>query len=163
MRGYGAAELTGARLWSLVALRWLVGWHFLYEGLAKVLNPYWTSAGYLASATGPLDGGFVWLASHPGRLQAVDLLNEVALIAIGVALLVGVGTRLATWAGVVLVALYYLAHPPWIGVDSAIPQEGSYLIVNKTLVELGALLVLLAFPTAHRVGLAGWARAGEAR
>jgi thiosulfate dehydrogenase [quinone] large subunit len=163
MKRYGVVDPAGAQLWSLVALRWLIGWHFLYEGLAKVFNAYWTSAGYLASATGPLEGFFVWLASHGGRLQAVDLFNKAALIAIGIALLAGVGARLATWAGVALLAMYYLAHPPWIGADSAIPQEGSYLIVNKTLVELGAMLVLLAFPTSHVVGLARWARGGQER
>ena len=29
---------------TLVALRMLIGWHFCYEGIAKLLNPYWTSA-----------------------------------------------------------------------------------------------------------------------
>lgn len=159
MRGSGRA-LGGWQLWSLVALRWLVGWHFLYEGVAKLLNPYWTSAGYLSSAEGPLSGFFVWLASHPGRLQATDLINEAALIVIGLALIVGFGTRLATLAGVVLLALYWLAHPPMPGTESAIPQEGSYLIVNKTLVELGALVVLWAFPTAHLVGLRRWLQGG---
>ena len=32
-------------------------------------------------------------------------------------------------------------------------MEGSYLIVNKILVELGAMLVVIGFPTAHQVGL----------
>lgn len=157
----GGHSLAGLQLWSLVALRWLVGWHFLYEGLAKMLNPYWTSAGYLASAEGPLSQAFVWMASHPGRLQAVDLTNKFLLMAIGLALLLGFGARLATLAGVVLLALYYLAHPPLLGIESGVPQEGSYLFVNKVLVEIGALVVLFAFPTAHIVGLARWVRGGE--
>lgn len=156
-----AAAYSGLQLWSLVALRWLVGWHFLYEGLAKMLNPYWTSAGYLSSAEGPFADFFVALVSHPGRLQAVDLLNKAALVGIGAALLLGFGSRIAAALGVVLLALYYLAHPPLVGLESAVPQEGSYLIVNKVLVELGALVVLFAFPTAHLVGLARWVRTGE--
>lgn len=155
MNGSGRA-LVGMQLWSLVALRWLVGWHLLYEGVAKILNPYWTSAGYLSSAEGPLSGLFVWMASHPGRLQAVDLANKLLLVVIGLALIVGFGTRLATIAAIALLALYYLAHPPMPGSESAIPQEGSYLIVNKTLVELAALVVLWAFPTSHLVGLQRW-------
>ncbi len=82
-------------------------------------------------------------------------------MAIGAALLVGFGVRLATAAGIALLALYYLAHPPLIGAESAVPQEGSYLLVNKVLVEIGALAVLLAFPTSHIVGLARWVRGGD--
>ena len=32
--------LTRFQSGALVALRMLIGWHFLYEGLAKMLNPY---------------------------------------------------------------------------------------------------------------------------
>ena len=31
----------------LFLLRTAVGWHFLYEGIAKWYTPNWTSAGYL--------------------------------------------------------------------------------------------------------------------
>ena len=49
--GNGSTDTTYSRfqLTSLVALRMLIGWHLLYEGIAKILNPYWTSAGYLLS------------------------------------------------------------------------------------------------------------------
>jgi hypothetical protein len=33
------------------------------------------------------------------------------------------------------------------------PTKGSYLIVNKVLVELAALVVILALPTGRQVGL----------
>ena len=36
---------TNFQTTALVVLRVLIGWHFLYEGLAKLGNPYWTSAG----------------------------------------------------------------------------------------------------------------------
>ncbi|HXE81458.1 MAG TPA: hypothetical protein VNK41_11940, partial [Vicinamibacterales bacterium] len=38
--------------------------------------------------------------------------------------------------------LFYLANPPFVGYFYTIPTEGSYLIVNKNLVELCALLVV---------------------
>ena len=56
-------------------------------------------------------------------------------------------------AGIVLLALYYLAAPPFAGLSYAMPAEGSYLIVNKVLIELAALVVLLAFPTGRWLGL----------
>ena len=43
----------------------IVGWHLLYEGLVKILDPSWTSAGYLANAKGPLAGLFQSLAEMP--------------------------------------------------------------------------------------------------
>ncbi|NIQ97736.1 MAG: DoxX subfamily, partial [Desulfuromonadales bacterium] len=47
----------------------------------------------------------------------------------------------------VLLFLYYIAAPPFVGYVYAMPAEGAYLIVNKVLIELAAMFVLLAFPT----------------
>jgi thiosulfate dehydrogenase [quinone] large subunit len=148
-----AAELGGFQLTTLVVLRMLVGWHFLYEGVAKITSTAWTSASYLQESQGWFSETFQNLAANPGAVAAVDILNEWGLTLIGLALLVGVLTRTAAVAGIVLLALYYLAAPPLPGLEYAIPTEGSYLIVNKVLVELAALMVLLALPTSHRIGL----------
>ena len=40
-----------------------------------------------------------------------------------------------------------------VGYAYSMPTEGSYLVVNKVLIELAALVVLLAFPTGRLVGL----------
>lgn len=141
------------QLVTLVALRMLIGWHFLYEGIAKVLNPYWTSAGYLQASQGPFSDWFVSLAADPGRLALVDALNKWGLVIIGAALVIGLGARVAALFGAVLLLLYYLSNPPLLGLEPAIPTEGSYLFVNKVLIEMVALLVLMAFPTSHVVGL----------
>jgi thiosulfate dehydrogenase [quinone] large subunit len=153
----------GWQLTSLVILRWLIGWHLLYEGIAKLLNPYWTSAGFLAGSPGPLAEQYLWLASDPGRLSVVDFLNEWGLVLLGLGLVLGAFTRTSTVLAMVLLALYYLGNPPWLGIESTIPAEGSYLIVNKTLIELAALGVLLAFPTGRLVGLDAFWGNGEAR
>jgi len=145
---YGAFQLT-----ALVSLRILVGWHFFYEGLAKITNPYWTSAGYLSESRGWFAGIFESLSASPGTLAVVDTLNQWGLLLIGLALILGVFVKTASWAGVAILALYYLAAPPFPGLVYVIPAEGSYLIVNKILIELAALLVILAFPTAHLFGL----------
>lgn len=144
--------LTGARLWAMAALRILIGWHLLYEGLAKIWNPYWTSAGFLADSQGPLSGLFIWLASDPGRLTVVDMLNQWGLTLIGLGMILGVFSRFATCMAAVLLTLYYLGTPPWPGIESTAPAEGSYLIVNKTLIELAAVIVLWLFPTGRQVG-----------
>jgi thiosulfate dehydrogenase [quinone] large subunit len=51
-----------------------------------------------------------------------------------------------------LLALYYLAHPPFPGLPQG-PAEGSYWIVNKNLIEIAALLVIYQFPLASVFGL----------
>lgn len=155
--------LTGARLWAMVALRMLIGWHLMYEGLAKLANPYWTSAGFLADSQGPLSGLYLWLASDPGRLTTVDWLNQWGLTLIGAALILGIGTRYATPLAALLLALYYLGNPPLPGIEISAPAEGSYLIVNKTLVEFAALVVLWFFPTGHQVGFDSYVSRGGDR
>lgn len=139
---------------ALVSLRLLIGWHFMYEGLAKITNPYWTSAGYLQESQGWFSEYFQDLSSNPGVLAAVDYLNQWGLLLIGLALILGIFVRWAAWAGVVVLALYYLAAPPFPGLEYGIPAEGAYLIVNKILIELAGFLVILAFPTSHLFGLA---------
>jgi hypothetical protein len=86
-------------------------------------------------------------------LVLVDFLNVWGLIVIGLGLLFGIFTRYASIAGMLLLALYYLSNPPFVGLDFGIPTEGNYLIVNKNLVELFALAVLAYFPQANYLGI----------
>ncbi len=143
----------------LLCLRIAVGWHFLYEGLAKLLIPGWTSAPYLLYSNGLFSGFFHWLASSPGLLKAVDLLNIWGLTLIGLALILGCFCRLASVSGILLLALYYFAHPPFIQGEFRIPLEGHYLFIDKNIVEGLALLVFLALPSSQLWGLGGFSNA----
>ena len=109
--GDSTSEIAYSRLQltSLVALRMVIGWHLLYEGIAKILNPYWTSAGYLQASQGPLADWFLGLAADPTRLGVVDALNKWGLVLIGAALLLGFMSRFAAFFGAVILFLYYLA------------------------------------------------------
>jgi thiosulfate dehydrogenase [quinone] large subunit len=137
----------------LVALRIAIGWHFLYEGLAKLANPNWSSAGYLLDSEGFLKQFFYNLAANPDVLKIVDLLNIWGLILIGLGLILGVFTRAAIISGIVLMAFYYLSHPPFPGLKYTMPTDGSYLVVNKMLIEALVLGVLLVFPTWREWGI----------
>ncbi|MDH4043766.1 MAG: DoxX family membrane protein [Gemmatimonadota bacterium] len=148
-----ANPYTGFQLGALVALRLLIGWHFFYEGLAKLVNPYWTSAEYIDQASWLFKGMFESIAASPGMVTAVDALNVWGLMAIGLGLIVGLLTRTATVAGIVVLGLYYIVAPPFVGLSYAMPTEGSYLVVNKVLIEAVALLVLFAFPTGRQIGI----------
>jgi thiosulfate dehydrogenase [quinone] large subunit len=142
-----------AQLFALVALRVLIGWHFLYEGLAKIANPYWSSANYLLESKWIFSGLFTSIVGNPAALKIVDLLNEWGQITIGVGLIAGCFTQVATIAGIVLLLLYYVSTPPLVGLTYSIPTEGSYLFVNKNLIEMAALIVLALFPTGTIIGL----------
>ncbi len=140
----------------LVALRLAIGWHFLYEGLAKLANPNWSSAGYLLDSGGFMKQFFYNLASNPDILKMVDLLNIWGLILIGLGLILGLFTRASIISGIVLMTFYYLSHPPFVGLKYAVPSDGSYLVVNKMVIEALALGVLLVFPTWMEWGIDRW-------
>jgi len=137
----------------LVVLRILIGWHFLYEGLVKLFNPYWSAAGFLSESQWLFSGLFHWLAESPAMLSITDVVNSWGLVIIGVGLMLGLATRTASIAGAVLLFLYWLCNPPLIGLTYSMPTEGSYLIVNKNLIEAAALCALAVFPTGTQVGL----------
>ncbi len=146
---------TPAQTWLLVILRMLIGWHLLYEGVVKLWNPGWSAGGYLMDSQGPFANLFYKMAANPSVLGVVDLLNVWGLILVGLGLLFGLFTRLACVGGILLLGLYFLSHPALIGVQYAMPTEGSYLFVNKNLIEMAALCVLLVFPTGMMAGLDG--------
>jgi thiosulfate dehydrogenase [quinone] large subunit len=146
-------DLSGWQTWALVIFRVAIGWHFLYEGITKLLNPDWSSLGYLMDSAGLFRGMFHSMAANATMLNIMDFMNIWGLILIGTGLILGLFTRVAAISGMVLLAFYYLSHPALIGVSYAVPSEGNYLWVNKNLIELLALWVLLLFPTWKTVGL----------
>lgn len=153
--------MTAFQQVSLVLLRTLVGWHFLYEGFVKLWLPAWSrdgapilawsSAGYLKAASGPLAPFFRGLAESR-VLPFVDAAIAVALVLIGLSLLLGLFTRAGAVGALLLLSLFYVAQIPLSGVHQA-GAEGTYLLVNKTLIEAAAVLVLLAYRTESMAGL----------
>jgi len=148
-----SSRYSSIQVAALFVLRLVIGWHFLYEGLVKVLDPEWTSAGYLLESHWVLSGFFHWIVAHPQVLRIVDLLNAYGLVAIGSALFLGLLTRWACAFGILLLLLYYLANPAIPGHMSEIGTEGHYLLVNKNVVEMIALALLLFFPGSSDWGL----------
>ncbi len=136
---------------SVVFLRILIGWHFLYEGVIKLFNPDWTAFGYLATAQGPFKSLFISLTGD-GLIGWVDTLNTLVLIFVGVTLVLGIFEKWGIIAGMVLLAMYYFAHPPFPWLEQR-NVEGSYWFVNKNLIEIGALWVLYHIQTSTYFGL----------
>ena len=137
----------------LVTLRFLIGWHLLYEGIIKLLNPQWSAYAFLEGSEWIFAGIADWITSNQGVLATVDFLNTWGLISIGLGLILGLFTRTAAFAGAALMGLYFLFNPPFIGVGTTIPMEGNYLIVNKNLIEAVMLLLIGVSPAARLYGM----------
>jgi thiosulfate dehydrogenase [quinone] large subunit len=84
----------------------------------------------------------------------LDVGIAILLVAIGVSLMLGLFTQLGCTAAMGLLAVFYVSALP-LGFPEA-HAEGSYLFVNKNLIELAAVAVIFTFRTGHIVGLDGW-------
>jgi thiosulfate dehydrogenase [quinone] large subunit len=148
-------QYSGTQLNLLVIVRVLIGWHFLYEGTVKLYNPNWTAVGYLNSAEGIFAGLFQEMAANPSLVTFIDNFNIIGQIVIGLGLILGFFTSINACLGILLLMMYYLAHPPFPGLSTP-PGIGNYLIVDRNLIELFTLALLLAFPSGHIIGFDRW-------
>ncbi len=127
----------------VTGLRMVIGWHFLYEGLWKLLQTSWSAEGYLRTSQWIGSGVFHAIANTPGLLTVVNQLNIWGLILIGATLMLGVCVRISAGSGILLLALYYMAQPPFL-VPSA---DGHFLWIDRNVIEAVALLVLYVLPS----------------
>ena len=103
--------------------------------------------------TADLGNFFHALADNPTSLGVVDFLNPIGLTLVGLSLVLGIAARFGAIGGIFLLALYYLSHIPYIGAEYLFPSEGSYLWVDKNVIEICALCLLMTFPTSGIIGL----------
>lgn len=133
---------------SLFLLRVTMGWMFFYAGITKVLNPEWSAAGYLKGAK-----TFSWFFQsllNPSVLPVVNFINEWGLTLLGVSLILGVGVRLSSLLGAVLMLLYYLPI-----LNFPYPNAHSY-IVDEHIIYIFVLLYLAAIRAGRVWGLEAW-------
>lgn len=155
------SRLSSFQQFVLVALRTVIGWHFLYEAYYKITSPAWspgsgplqpwTSAGYLKGASGPLARLFQWIVNS-GWTPWIDRSVKIGLLLIGLSLILGLFTRIGAIGALFFLSLFYLLYIPTVGVPQP-GSEGTYLIVNKTLIEAVAVAVLIVFDTGKIAGL----------
>jgi thiosulfate dehydrogenase [quinone] large subunit len=161
LRAEPSSTLSSFQQFSLVVLRTLIGWHFLYEGIYKLRLPAWspdgnplpawTSAGFIKAASGPF-GRLARSAVDAGYLPVIDRLIIFGVAAVGLLLILGLFTRVGCVGAILLLALFYFMAVPTTGMPQPM-AEGNYLLVNKTLVEGLAVLVLMSFDTGRIAGL----------
>jgi uncharacterized membrane protein YphA (DoxX/SURF4 family) len=139
--------------YSVVALRIVIGWHFLYEGLSKIFTPGWTSETYLHVSAWIFAPFFHWIAEAPTLLAIADTFTIAGTIFVGVTLFSGLLDRWGAITGMFFLALFWLANPPLIATGLGVASEGNYLLVDKNVVEFFALLLLAIVPTGKYIGL----------
>jgi len=149
------AESGADRLitWLLTLVRIVIGWHFLYEGIAKLMSPDWSSAPYLAGSRWIFAALFNAMAESPAMVGFIDQMNIWGMILVGLGLITGLLTRWASLGGVVMLLFYFVAYPPVPGYMFGVPVEGSYLWVNRNLIELFALSVFIFISPSLQYGL----------
>ena len=110
----------------------------LFEDVTKLLSPE-------QFAKGPVPAAVT-------EMSRINFRTMWGLTICGLFLMIGLLTRLSAFGGAALLTLFYLAMPPWPGVQE-IPSIEHNLIVNKVLVEMLALLALAALPTGKWFGI----------
>lgn len=153
--------LSGWQKVALIVLRTLIGWHFAYEGYYKIALPAWssdgeplgrwTAAGFIRAAKGPAAKLAQTLLDH-GWGPWIDRAVIAGLLAAGISLMLGLFTRVGCWVAICLLALFYLTAIPLRGIPEP-GGEGAYLVVNKNLIELAAIVALAALKTERIAGL----------
>lgn len=100
------------------------------------------------------------LGPPPSSLDQIDAVTMYGLTLCGLFLMAGLLTPLAALGGAGFLFLFYISMPPFPGLPPNPKAEGTYLFVNKNLIEMLALLALAATPSGLWFGvdrlLFGW-------
>ena len=133
----------------IFVLRLVMGWVFFYAGYSKIIDADWTAAGYLGNAS-TFPQLFAWFAD-PARIDIVNFLNEWGLLAVGVALLLGAFVRYASYAGILLMVLYWLPALEF-------PYVGGSFLISHHIVYIAVLVTLTTTHAGKWWGLDKWLR-----
>lgn len=145
---------------ALASSRIVLGLVFLWAFLDKLFGLRYTTLperawidggeptrGYLSSSYGPLEGMFEAMAGN----AFVDTLFMLGLLGIGLALTLGIATRLGGWSGVAMVSLMYLSHPaPWAD------PNGTHPFIDSHVIEATILAIIALTNSGHTWGLGKW-------
>lgn len=125
---------------SLFLLRLGMGIVFFWAGWVKVLNPEWSAAGYLKGAKF-FQGFYAWFLD-PSILPTVNFFNKWGLTLIGIALILGIFVRFASFFGIALMVLYFF--PVFPQATGWVDEHVIYSLVFLVFMAYGAGEVLSA-------------------
>jgi uncharacterized membrane protein YphA (DoxX/SURF4 family) len=124
---------------------------------AEIQREKSAAAGSMAGELAPQGAASVVARAEPVEwrpgLHRVNFGTMWGLTICGLLMVLGLFTRTACLGGAFFLALFYLSMPPWPGLDPAPVTEGTYLYVNKNLVELLACVMLATTPVGVWGGL----------
>jgi thiosulfate dehydrogenase [quinone] large subunit len=138
-----------------IALGFIFFWAFIDKlwglGYATPAARAWANGGspttgFLKNAGGPFGDFFNSLSG----VALADWLFMLGLFGIGVALILGIGVRIAAWAGAAMMVLMYLAVWPYSAAKSNNPLVDDHVIYALVLVTLGWA------QSNQKLSLAGW-------
>ncbi len=153
MKSINKSELNQVVLWILTIIRIAIGWHFLYEGISKLAGDGWSSAPFLAGSKWIFAPLFNSMAESAAIVSVVDFLNIWGMILVGLGLIFGILTKWASLGGAIMLFFYFIAYPPVPGYTFGVPVEGSYLWVNKTLIEFFMLAGFIFISPEYHFGI----------
>lgn len=133
-------------VFSLLLLRLVIGGRFLLAGLGKMLVPGWSSADFLKDSTGV----FAPFFSNFSGNQTIDVLVIWGEFLGGLALIFGLGTRLASIGLALLMLMIYLANFPS---GELISEEG---LIDEHIVMIAALIAIVGLRAGAYFGLASY-------
>lgn len=129
--------------WFVLALRLVIGFAFLYSGVEKILSGF-DAQGYLQNVAGqngnPIEGMFLWMGNTPWFVDFVNVAVPWGEAAIGLALMVGLLTRLAAFFGALMMLLFYFGN--WNMAHGPINSDFMYLLVFLSVAAFGAGRIL---------------------
>ena len=132
---------------AFALMRMAIGWHFLYEGLWKLMqSDGWSCQSYLASSQGPLAPVFSWMASQGWLVAVGDWSVMLGLVAIGLSLVTGVLPRVAALFGIALMAMFYCCQPPEPFAEAYSGADGRFFLRERNAVEALGLALIAAAP-----------------
>lgn len=166
---------TGRGAWPVLSiLRIAVGFVFLWAFLDKLiglgfstcrdretgaislgcdaswLNGGRITEGYLGSSSGPFADFFAGLGAHAWT----DWFFMLGLAGVGLALMLGIGTRIGMWAGVAMLAMMYISHSwPGQGGNTTNP------FIDEHIIEILVIVAVVQLELSRQsIGLGTWWR-----
>ncbi|TKX74397.1 DoxX family protein [Halorubrum sp. GN11_10-6_MGM] len=149
-------KLHTLSVWFILALRLMIGLAFFQSGLDKVLSGEFSAAGYLQNAPAangsPAAGLFTAMGENALFVDFVNVAVPWGEVLIGLGVIVGFLTRLASFWGAFMMLLFYLGN--WDISHGYINGDFAYMLVFLSVAAFGAgrILGLDSFVEEYDVG-----------
>jgi thiosulfate dehydrogenase [quinone] large subunit len=128
-------QRVSARTITLFLFRIALGGLMFEAGLTKLLSGTFSAAGFLEHVSGPFAGFYTGIAGNPAFLGITNVLVPWGETLIGIAIILGIVVRFASFWGIILMFLYYTAALP--PANGWISQEIIYIVVFLTFMFAG--------------------------